>query len=251
MRRDNCYLHLVLLAALSLLSLPSLARPLDLAMVKDKTIGILLATFDPPTIYHDHLIEEAFAQQKFDELLVIPSDFTPHKWFRSSTTIRHKMLSAAYRDSPKVLTIEPYRYGYPQSRGVIAALKKAGAQVVGVSLAEDLKGWANKKVIAWMLPCEERLIIPESDRFPAGSSALVRNYLKSHPQFYAKDTPFASSEEELLLSEPVRRVIHETKLYHKGWMVGGFAYDFLYTSTARIVAPLALLPTLFGKKRSD
>jgi phosphopantetheine adenylyltransferase len=196
-------------------------------------IGVMLATFDPPTLQHDGIIRRALEQGKFNKLIVVPTDFTPHKPYRTQTPLRHRMLDAAYADHPNVLTIDPYHYGYPQSRGLIFALKQQyEVKITGVVLAEDLKSRLNSRVISWLLPTNDSLVLEEPSEGYSGGSSVIRNYFANHPDFFQHTEAEIEqiSMEDLPVLLPVRKIIWETQLYHQNATRFGFVQDWFWAT---------------------
>lgn len=196
----------------------ALAVPIEDAPPKcGEKIGVFLATFDPPSLTHTAAIQQALVQGHLSRIVVVPTDFTPHKWYRTDTRLRHEMLTAAYREDPKVLTISEGLYGYPQSRGLIHELKESGVIVSGIVLAEDLTSSLSQRVIHWLLPARRWVVLPSPQATVQGSSSAIRRYFERSRDYFGLSEQEISEipADELPLSLPVRQIIRETGLYKK------------------------------------
>lgn len=212
------------------------AIPIEDVQFNDgEKIGIFIASFDPPSLAHDHIIQEALTS--CDKLIVLPTDFTPHKPFRTDTSHRQAMLAAAYAASPNIITIRPYTKGYPQSRFVVKDLRNEHRETMSFVLGEDLTSRLNSAVIAWLLPADTQTVLDAPDS--QGSSA-IRNYFKEHPEFFAlpKEEMEKVDQSTLPLLPAVKDYIWRQGLYgpqsHTTYF--GFAQDVFYT-----------VPALFGR----
>lgn len=201
----------------------------------DEKIGVLIATFDPPSLQHDSIIRHALEQGRFEKLVVMPTDFTPHKLYRTQTHLRHEMLAAAYANDPQVLTTASFEFRYPQSRSLIFELQNHyNVQVSAVILAEDLKSRVNRLIIPWLLPADDSMIIDGNSIATWGSSSAIRKYFANHPDFFdlSEDEIANISREELPVDLAVRKIIWKEKLYDQNTNLYrfGFIKDWVWSN---------------------
>lgn len=200
----------------------------DVEFVDDEKIGIFIATFDPPSLAHDQLMETAL--ESCGKLIVIPTDFTPHKPFRTATYHRQAMLAAAYADHQQIVTVSPHTVGYPQSRFVINNLRKQRRETISFVLDEDVNSLLNRIVIAWLLPTDERITLSAPTN--AQASSAIRNFFKQNPDFFGLTQEGVGNVDEhtLPLLATVKNYIWTQGLYgpqsHKTYL--GFAQDAVY-----------------------
>lgn len=197
-------------------------------------IGFFVSTFDPLTPDHERLIADALASGEIDYLVVIPTDFTPHKLARESMHHRQEMLKTVYRDDPRVVVTESnYGYAFPQSRNAVKWVRaqNPSASTVGVVLLEDMREAPLKRRMArWLTPVGKWLVLspPEPDLwgFPERafgnrqisfatsisprSSSAARRFLLGNEAFFKGRS---AKPEELALSLPVQRYIRRNRLY--------------------------------------
>lgn len=229
-----------------------LAAPLQSAMLNStdlnsKRVGIMISTFDPLTTYHEDIIEHALASGKLDYLVVIPTDFTPHKPRRETMNHRQNMLKLTYKDHGQVLVTDPYQFHFPQSRSLTEELKKKFPKIetTGVVLFEDMKGSDFKRGIAsFLTPTQSWLVLTPEDadtsKFPKKigsapveftaaehpqSSSKARKFLKGNLPFY--EGSLTPNLEELPVNESVRNYIRSHKLYLKKASACAMAIDIV------------------------
>jgi len=242
-----------LLAGLSLFSSEILAissQDINFEDFRNGTIGVMVATFDPVTEDHRVIIERALEPGSFSKIVVIPSDFTPTKPLRTYTPERHEMLTAAFATDKRIITLDPYENGFPQSRHFIHKLQKEhGIKVIGVVLAPDLKSRFHNYLLNKLIPANELAVLfPydfDTDKLPSTfgsaavhlwpakmppSSEITRSYLKTHPELYeSMDAMMTPTIQTLPLCEEVRKIIFKNSTYSGHREAFGMTRDFYHS----------------------
>lgn len=229
---------------------PVMSKPFKDANIEyHARIGVMLATFDPITLEHDSIIKSALAIGNIDYLVVIPNDFTFHKPKASRTDFRMDILAHTYAADENILTLDPYGYGFPQSRGLIKYIRDhhCTTRIVGIGLWSDQKTTIQRLSASYLMPVDEWVIFapdlsdPDLKKFTQDgikvvehkepqSSSLVRDYLSSHSDFYdmSDDGLKSIPEDELALSFKTKQYIRDYKILFDGKYLGGCVRDPLY-----------------------
>jgi hypothetical protein len=99
---------------------------------------------------------------------------------------------------------------------------------VGVVLADDVKSRVNQKIIDWLLPTQEKLLLETSAEKSLWASSLIQSYLRTHPNWASTLEEMSAGEAGLPISPEVREVIYHHKLYARRGCFAGFASDWLW-----------------------
>lgn len=203
-------------------------------------IGMSVGTFDPVTLGHNELFENALGDSPIDYLVVVPNNDTP--WLKSNKPnvspfqARLDMLILAYRDHPKIIVADiPFETPtlaqavrdrlVSQSKGQITL-----SAVVGTDVAQSYD-----KIPESLFVKTDFLIVHHRPPFPSEipniirgipvikvnaketknqsvSATQVRQYLNGNDSFFkSKRLP---SQEQLPLLPKVARYIRKNNLYH-------------------------------------
>lgn len=149
-----------------------------------RKVGVMLGTFDPLTLNLEAIISDLLESHKFDELILIPADFTPSKLTRTQLPIRHMMLIDKYQDSENILVPRVYDFVFPQSRSVAQFLEQNKGQrvIVPILQEEDLEGLTRRIILSLLLPTSQSAYIIEKGVVQVKSSRVRKLVSSDSPE---------------------------------------------------------------------